>query len=121
MRLNSFYPVLLTDDVAASAAFFSQVEYKNGPQNFAQYNKEETVYLDPDAELRQPRTGVVMQPKPGRIYDELPLALARPRDKTSPAFEASTRRVLAALDQSLKDGGQPRHRERAQEAAALWW
>ena len=64
---------------------------------------------------------VVMQPKPGRIYDELPLGLARPRDKTSPAFESATRRVLAALDQSLKDTGQPRHRERAQEAAALWW
>jgi sulfonate transport system ATP-binding protein len=64
---------------------------------------------------------IVMQPKPGRIYDELPLGLARPRDKTSPAFEASTRRVLAALDQSLQDTGQPRHRERAQEGAALWW
>ena len=29
------------------AAFFSQVRYKNGPQNYAQYNKEETVYLAP--------------------------------------------------------------------------
>ena len=46
------------------AAFFSQVRYKNGPQNYAQYNKEETIYLAPDAEVRQPRTGVVMQPKP---------------------------------------------------------
>ena len=31
---------------------------------------------------------VVMQPKPGRIFDELPLRLARPRDKLSPAFES---------------------------------
>ena len=46
------------------AAFFSQIKYKNGPQNYAQYNKEETVYLAPDSEVRQPRTGVVMQPKP---------------------------------------------------------
>ena len=52
------------DDYYGMAAFFSQVRYKNGPQNFAQYNKEETVYLAPDAEVRQPRTGVVMQPKP---------------------------------------------------------
>jgi sulfonate transport system ATP-binding protein len=64
---------------------------------------------------------VVMQPKPGRIYDELPLGLARPRDKTSPAFESSTRRVLAALDRSLQDVTKPRHGERAQEAAGLWW
>ena len=52
------------DDYYGMAAFFSQVRYKSGPQNYAQYNKEETVYLVPDAEIRQPRTGVVMDPKP---------------------------------------------------------
>lgn len=52
------------DDYYGMAAFFSQVRYKNGPQNYAQYNKEETVYLAPDSEVRQPRTGVVMKPKP---------------------------------------------------------
>jgi hypothetical protein len=52
------------DDYYGMAAFFSQVRYKNGPQNYAQYNKEETVYLAPGAEIRQPRTGAVMKPKP---------------------------------------------------------
>ena len=52
------------DDYYGMAAFFSQVRYKNGPQNYAQYNKEETVYLAPNAEIRQPRTGVVMACKP---------------------------------------------------------
>ena len=52
------------DDYYGMAAFFSQVRYKNGPQNYAQYNKEETVYLVPDSEIRQPRTGVVMACKP---------------------------------------------------------
>ena len=52
------------DDYYGMAAFFSQVRYKNGPQNYALYNKEETVYLVPDAEIRQPRTGVVMSPRP---------------------------------------------------------
>jgi Protein of unknown function (DUF1553)/Protein of unknown function (DUF1549) len=52
------------DDYYGMAAFFSQVKYKNGPQNFALYNKEETVYLVSDSEVRQPRTGVVMKPKP---------------------------------------------------------
>lgn len=52
------------DDYYGMAAFFSQVRYKNGPQNYAQYNKEETVYLVPDSEVRQPRTGDVMKCKP---------------------------------------------------------
>jgi hypothetical protein len=61
------------DDYYGMAAFFSQVRYKNGPQNYAQYNKEETVYLVPDAEVRQPRTGVVMKPKPlGGVALDLP-------------------------------------------------
>jgi sulfonate transport system ATP-binding protein len=64
---------------------------------------------------------VVMQPQPGRVYDELPLGLARPREKTSPAFESATRRVLAALDRSLKETHPLPGRERQQAAAALWW
>jgi sulfonate transport system ATP-binding protein len=63
---------------------------------------------------------VIMQPKPGRIFDELPLPIARPRDKTALPFEAATRRVLTALDHSLKETPTPK-RERDQEAAALWW
>jgi hypothetical protein len=52
------------DDYYGMAAFFSEVRYKDGPQFFATYNKEETVYLRPGRELRQPRTGQVMPPKP---------------------------------------------------------
>ena len=52
------------DDYYGMAAFFSQIRYKNGPQNYALYNKEETVYLAPGSEIRQPRTGVVMKCKP---------------------------------------------------------
>ena len=64
---------------------------------------------------------VVMQPKPGRVFDELPLSLARPRDRAALPFEAATRRVLVALDQSLKTEHQAPRRERDQQAAALWW
>src|ERR671917_2505186 len=63
---------------------------------------------------------VVMQPKPGRIFDELPLSLARPRDKAGLPFETSVRRVLAALDHSLNTQAEPQ-RERDRQAAALWW
>ncbi|MGO4386679.1 ABC transporter ATP-binding protein [Microvirga sp. 2YAF29] len=64
---------------------------------------------------------VVMQPKPGRIFDELPLTLGRPRDKTGLPFETSVRRVLTALDHSLKAPQQQPQRERDRQAAALWW
>jgi len=62
-----------------------------------------------------------MQPQPGRIFDELTLNLARPRDRTALPFDAATRRVLLALDQSLKSEHQAPKRERDQHAAALWW
>ncbi|MEO6811136.1 MAG: DUF1549 domain-containing protein, partial [Isosphaeraceae bacterium] len=51
------------DDYYGMAAFFSQVRFKNGPQFYAQYNKEETVFLAPNAQVVQPRTGVTMLPK----------------------------------------------------------
>jgi sulfonate transport system ATP-binding protein len=63
---------------------------------------------------------IVMRPKPGRLDDELPLDLARPRHRTAPAFDTATRRVLQALDRSLDERESRRH-EHGQEAAALWW
>ncbi len=63
---------------------------------------------------------VVMQPKPGRIFDEMALTLARPRDPRAANVEAIKRRVLHALDQSLKPGATPRV-EVGQESAARWW
>jgi sulfonate transport system ATP-binding protein len=63
---------------------------------------------------------VVMQPKPGRIFDELALNMARPRDRSGVPFESNVRRVLTALDQSLNTQQAPQ-RERDRQAAALWW
>lgn len=45
-----------------------------------------------------------------------PLALARPRDPASPHSEAATRRILAALDRSLKPA-----QAAAPTEAAQWW
>jgi sulfonate transport system ATP-binding protein len=64
---------------------------------------------------------IVMQPKPGRIFDELPLSLSRPRDKTGLPFESSVRRVLTALDQSLNTPQKQPQREKDRQAAVLWW
>ena len=63
---------------------------------------------------------IVMQPKPGRLFDEVPLVLARPRDKASAAMESASRRGLASLTRSLREPDGPA-RERDAAAAALWW
>jgi sulfonate transport system ATP-binding protein len=63
---------------------------------------------------------LVMRPHPGRIDDDLPLALARPRNGVSPAVEASTRRVLAALDRSMKPELASAKRSEP-SGGALWW
>jgi sulfonate transport system ATP-binding protein len=43
---------------------------------------------------------VVMGPRPGRVIAEIAADLPRPRDRQSPAFEQTKRRVLAALGRS---------------------
>ncbi len=47
---------------------------------------------------------LVMRPRPGRLFDEIAIDLARPRDRTSDAFEALRRRVMSSLDRSLDRG-----------------
>lgn len=44
---------------------------------------------------------IVMRPHPGRLFEEIKIDLTRPRDRTSAAFEATKRQVLASLDRSL--------------------
>jgi len=62
---------------------------------------------------------IVMQPKPGRIFDELDNPLARPRDRLSPAFEAIKRDALRTLDRSLRDEAPLQNK--AAETAGMWW
>lgn len=44
---------------------------------------------------------VVMRPRPGRLFEEIKVDLARPRDRASTAFEVVKHQVLASLDRSL--------------------
>ena len=65
---------------------------------------------------------VVMGQRPGRIYDEVGVDLARPRDRQSAAFDFVKRRVLAALDRSLDRAAASGESEpKAEAGAALWW
>lgn len=59
----------------------------------------------------------VMRAHPGRIHDELPITLARPRQRTSTGFEQDVRRLLEALD----DARHAPQTTRTAEAAGHWW
>jgi sulfonate transport system ATP-binding protein len=65
---------------------------------------------------------MVMRPHPGRVYEDIPCDLPRPRDRQSAAFDFVKRRVLAALDRSLErtvvtEDGQTK----SAHGGGLWW
>ncbi|MCX7327942.1 MAG: ABC transporter ATP-binding protein [Hyphomicrobiales bacterium] len=62
---------------------------------------------------------IVMRPNPGRLHEEFPNLLSRPRDRMGTGFESISRSILKSLDQSLKPTPQPAARATAGEAA--WW
>jgi sulfonate transport system ATP-binding protein len=63
---------------------------------------------------------LVMRPRPGRLFAEIVVNLARPRDRNSELFGNFKRRVLTALDRSLdRDVPDPDARSNAGEA--MWW
>lgn len=64
---------------------------------------------------------MVMKPRPGRIFDEIPADLPRPRDRQSSAFDRVRRHVMAALDRSLNRSGHNSNAETETSGAALWW
>jgi sulfonate transport system ATP-binding protein len=62
----------------------------------------------------------VMRPRPGRLFDEIRINLARPRDRNSPHFDNFKRRVLTALDRSL-DRNVPDRDAKSSAGEAMWW
>lgn len=62
----------------------------------------------------------VMRPRPGRLFAELDVTLARPRDRNSPLVENFKRLVLTALDRSL-DRNVPDPEARSSVGDAMWW
>jgi sulfonate transport system ATP-binding protein len=63
---------------------------------------------------------LVMRPRPGRLFAEIVVNLARPRDRASPLFEAVKRRVMTALDRSL-DRSVPDAKPDSARGEAMWW
>ena len=62
----------------------------------------------------------VMRPRPGRLFEEITINLARPRDRTSELFDNFKRRVLTALDRSL-DRNVPDRAAKSSAGEAMWW
>ncbi len=63
---------------------------------------------------------VVMRPRPGRVYETITVQSPRPRDKLAVGFDKAKRRVLNALDRSLKTTAQEPVAS-SQDSAAHWW
>jgi sulfonate transport system ATP-binding protein len=63
---------------------------------------------------------MVMRPRPGRLFEEIAVNLARPRDRASPLFETVKRRVMTALDRSLDRAIADRD-ENSPAGEAMWW
>ena len=62
---------------------------------------------------------VVMRPRPGRVFETISVRAARPRDKLAPGFDKAKRRVLNALDRSLRPTEE--HPNPTAGGAELWW
>src|ERR1700744_3107209 len=63
---------------------------------------------------------LVMRPRPGRLFEEINVNLARPRDRASDLFERFKRHVLTALDRSL-DRTLPDHEQSWRAGDSMWW
>ena len=63
---------------------------------------------------------LVMRPRPGRLFEQISVNLARPRDRSSPLFDSFKRRVLTALDRSL-DRSVPDADAKSTAGDAMWW
>ena len=50
----------------------------------------------------------VLQPKPGRVFDDVAVPLARPRLRSGAAFEATKQRLRNSLDSALSRSAEPR-------------
>ncbi|MDB5544646.1 MAG: Sulfonate transport system ATP-binding protein [Hyphomicrobiales bacterium] len=60
---------------------------------------------------------IVLQPRPGRIFADIPIELPRPRDRLSPEFAEAKRVVMNALDGSLSQPSPARSGKATQPAA----
>jgi sulfonate transport system ATP-binding protein len=115
--------VLLLDEPFSALDAFTRASLQDALLALWEAQRPTTVIVTHDVEeaiLLADRV-VVMQPHPGRIFADVPVLLARPRDRLEAGFIATERRILAALDGSLAPADQADAVRKGEGAVAVWW
>jgi len=116
--------VLLLDEPFSALDAFTRVDLQDHLLDLWADTKPTLVVVthDVDEAIVLADRVVVMRPQPGRVFAEIEIDLARPRDRQSAAYDFAKRRVMAALDRSLDRKATIDDRETKSDAgSALWW
>jgi sulfonate transport system ATP-binding protein len=116
--------VLLLDEPFSALDAFTRVDLQDHLLDLWADTKPTLVVVTHDVEeaIVLADRVMVMRPQPGRVFAEIPIDLARPRDRQSAAYDFAKRRVLAALDHSLDRTVITDDREtKSDHGAAMWW
>jgi len=116
--------VLLLDEPFSALDAFTRADLQDHLLDVWADQKPTLVIVthDVDEALALADRVIVMRARPGRLYEEIAIDLARPRDRQSASFDFAKRRVLAALDRSLDRRVASEEGETKTSAgAALWW
>jgi sulfonate transport system ATP-binding protein len=116
--------VLLLDEPFSALDAFTRVDLQDHLLDLWADTKPTLVIVthDVDEAIVLADRVLVMRPAPGRIFAEIEIALERPRDRQSAAYDFAKRRVMAALDRSLErkaitDDGETT----SEHGAQMWW
>jgi sulfonate transport system ATP-binding protein len=116
--------VLLLDEPFSALDAFTRMDLQDHLLDLCADQKPTLVHVTHDVEeaIVLADRVLVMRPRPGRIQDQIKIDLARPRDRQSAGFDFVKRRVLAALDRSLKRAARAEATEaKIGAGAAMWW
>jgi sulfonate transport system ATP-binding protein len=116
--------VLLLDEPFSALDAFTRVDLQDHLLDLWADTKPTLVVVthDVDEAIVLADRVIVMRPAPGRVFAEIAIDLARPRDRHSAAYDFAKRRVMAALDRSLErkavtDDGETK----SEHGSAMWW
>jgi len=116
--------VLLLDEPFSALDAFTRVDLQDHLLDLWADGKPTLVVVthDVDEAIVLADRVVVMRPQPGRVFAEIEIDLARPRDRQSAAYDFAKRRVMAALDRSLERKATIDDREtKSDHGSAMWW
>ena len=116
--------VLLLDEPFSALDAFTRVDLQDHLLDLWADTKPTLVVVthDVDEAIVLADRVVVMRPQPGRVFAEIEIELARPRDRQSAAYDFAKRRVMAALDRSLDRKATIDDRETTSDhGSAMWW